>query len=99
MFAVAVTFDIEPENVAAFTDLVCTQARNSLEGETDCHQFDVCIDSDDETRFFLYELYTDEDAFKVHQDTAHFKQFATDSAGLVKDKTVTTLHRIEQPGK
>ena len=41
MFVVAVTFDIDPENVAAFTDLVCAQARNSLEGEAECHQFDV----------------------------------------------------------
>ena len=58
-----------------------------------------CNNPDDETKFFLYEIYTDEDAFRAHQDTAHFKQFAADSTGLVKDKTVTTLHRIEQPGK
>ena len=98
MFVVAVTFEVEPEKLREFTDLVRGQARNSLSKEPGCHQFDVCVDPEDETKIFLYELYTDEDAFKAHTETSHFAQFGADSASLVRDKTVATLKRIEPAG-
>jgi autoinducer 2-degrading protein len=95
MFVVAVTFEIDPEHVDRFIDLVRMQARNSLTLEPGCHQFDVCIDPQDSTKIFLYELYSDENAFNIHLASSHFKQFNGDTANLVRAKSVSTLKRIE----
>lgn len=95
MFVVAVTFEIDPEHVDRFIDLVLTQARNSLTLEPGCHQFDVCIDPQDSMKIFLYELYSDENAFNIHLASSHFKQFNGDTANLVRAKSVSTLKRIE----
>jgi len=35
-------------------------------------RFDVLQSLDDPTRFFLYEVYHDEAAFKAHQQTEHY---------------------------
>jgi autoinducer 2-degrading protein len=95
MFVVAVTFEIDPEHVGRFIDLVRTQARNSLTLEPGCHQFDVCIAPQDSMKIFLYELYSDENAFNFHLASDHFKQFNGDTANLVRSKSVSTLKRIE----
>ena len=95
MFVVAVTFDIKPGHEDQFNDLVRTQARNSLTLEADCHQFDVCVDSQNSNKIFLYELYSNEDAFKAHLASDHFNAFNTNTENMVRDKQVSTLQRIE----
>ncbi len=93
MFVIAVTFKIAPDQAGTFKKLVHAQARNSLDREAECHQFDVCEDPSDPATMFLYELYTDEAAFKHHLETDHFKQFDNDVAPLVLDKQVTSYLR------
>ena len=93
MFVIAVTFKVAPENAGTFNKLVHAQARNSLENEPECHQFDVCTDPASPGTVFLYELYTDEAAFKHHLETDHFKQFDADVAAMVLDKQVTSYLR------
>lgn len=93
MFVIAVTFKVAPENAGAFNTLVHAQAKNSLEKEQGCHQFDVCEDPASPGTVFLYELYTDEAAFKHHLETDHFKQFDADVASMVLDKQVSSYTR------
>ena len=93
MFVIAVTFKVATEQAETFKALVYAQAKNSLEREPDCHQFDVCEDPSSPGTVFLYELYTDEPAFKAHLETGHFKQFDADVAGMVLDKQVTSYIR------
>ncbi|MEM7426792.1 MAG: putative quinol monooxygenase [Pseudomonadota bacterium] len=93
MFVITVTFKIAPENIKSFKALMYAQARNSLELEPDCHQFDVCEDGADPGTIFLYELYTDEAAFQLHLASEHFKQFDRDVAPMVLDKQVRSFVR------
>ena len=93
MFVIAVTFKVAPEHAAEFKTLVHAQAQNSLEKEPECHQFDVCEDPSSPATVFLYELYSDEAAFKHHLDTDHFKQFDADVASMVRDKQVMSYTR------
>lgn len=79
-FAVAVTFEIKPDCVDQFRNRVVQQAKDSLEKEPGCSQFDVLIDQSSPTTFFLYETYRDADAFAAHKQTPHFADF---------DRTVT----------
>ncbi|MEM1199334.1 MAG: putative quinol monooxygenase [Pseudomonadota bacterium] len=93
MYVVTVTFTLAEGAAEAFMDLMRAQAKNSLELEPGCHQFDVCIDPNDAGTVFLYELYTDEAAFQFHLASDHFKQFDADVAELVADKKVALYHR------
>jgi len=93
MFVVSVEFVVHRHNSAQFLDRARKQAMDSLEGESECHQFDICADPDDDTRFFFYEVYTDAAAFAAHRETAHFAGYAADTADWVVKKTLHTWEK------
>lgn len=94
MYVIAVIFVIHEGHEARFLTRVKQQAADSLAGEDDCLQFDVCTDPADPKRIFLYEIYRDEAAFKHHLGTAHFKDFDATVADWVADKSVEAWHRL-----
>lgn len=87
MYVVTVIFEPHAGQMEAFLPLMLENARLSLADEPGCHRFDVCL-SEDGSRVFLYELYTDEAAFGDHVETVHFKSFDRAVADLVAQKTV-----------
>ncbi|MFK8034784.1 MAG: putative quinol monooxygenase [Hyphomicrobiales bacterium] len=97
MFVVTVAWKIKLEQADAFRVCLLEQAKNSLELEPNCLQFDVAEDPTDPTRFFLYEVYKNAIDFDIHLKSAHFLNFADTTAHMVDNKVVETLHRIE-PG-
>ena len=94
MYVVCVTFTIHPGKLDAFMPLVLAQAANSLRIDSQCHRFDVCLGEEDEV--FLYEIYTDENAFKSHLETPHFLDFEGGTRELINTKTVRTYRLTEQ---
>ena len=94
MFAVSVEFIIREGKADDFREAVLKQAQNSLARESECHQFDVCIDPADGCRFFLYELYTDEKAFGAHRQTEHYHGFDTRVKDWIAGKTVKTWEKV-----
>ena len=93
MYVVTVEFVVRPQHVEAFHRAMQQQARNSLTCEPDCRQFDVCVDPQTRERLFLYEVYTDEAAFKAHLATAHFLDFDATVQDWVERKTIQFWHR------
>ncbi|UWR13342.1 putative quinol monooxygenase [Sulfitobacter mediterraneus] len=96
MFAVVVTFQIEPGQMQAFMPLMLENARASLSGEEGCHQFDVATDVARPNELFLYELYTDATAFELHKNAPHFKAFGAVAGPMIADKTITTYAQVQQ---
>ena len=94
MYVVTVVFETHADRDGEFLPLMLAQARNSLQHEADCLQFDVCRDPQQATRFFLYEIYRDRAAFDQHLASPHFKQFDADVAPLVASKAVATYQKI-----
>ena len=87
--AVCVIFTIKPEYVDRFREVVLLQARNSLEKESWCHQFDVSFDPERPNQVLLYETYDDRDAFvEKHRKTEHFAIFASTITDWVESKQV-----------
>ena len=80
--------------VAEFREVMLRQARNSLANEDGCHRFDVCTDPENPRRFFLYELYRDADAFQVHLDSPHFRDFDARVRTWVEHKSVAAWSRL-----
>ena len=95
MFAVCVTFDIHPERFEAFLPLMKQQAKNSLDLEDGCHQFDVLSDPGRPHSVFLYELYRDPEAFQLHLKSQHFELFDKSVGPMVATKQVVTYSVVE----
>ena len=72
MYAVCVSFRIQPGRVGHFMALIKDNATKSLEMEDGCRRFDVCTDPNRPDEVFLYELYDSPDAFALHKASDHF---------------------------
>ena len=96
MYVVTVDFRIRKGHEKAFLEAMKLQARNSLEREEACLQFDVCTAPDDPGHVFLYEVYSDEAAFQAHLETPHFREFNDGTASWVASKQVETWHRVPE---
>lgn len=99
MFVVVVFFEAKKEYTSVFRSAVLTQARNSLDNEPGCRQFDVSEDPLDANAFFLYEVYDDEAAFKLHTETPHFKTFDATVGPMTASKRVLTYELISTHGQ
>lgn len=75
MYVIVVHFVIDSNHIGEFMKAVYIQAENSLHLEPDCVVFDVCTDPTDSSRFYLFEKYSDQVAFKMHLTSAHFCEF------------------------
>lgn len=94
LYVVIVDFLVKTEHAEKFGHLIAANALASRTLEDGCIQFDVCRPADDNTRFFLYELYKDEAAFREHLETTHFKEFDARVGSWVADKRVQILSRV-----
>jgi len=94
-WVVIVEFTIRPGFVAQFLERLSTQAAESLR-EPGCSRFDVCLDPSNEHRIFLYELYSDREAFGAHLASAHFKDFDAATRQWVDSKAVGQWRLMEK---
>tara|TARA_B100000768_G_C11092575_1_gene295607 strand:+ start:290 stop:580 length:291 start_codon:yes stop_codon:yes gene_type:complete len=93
MFVITVKFVINEKDIEKFKVRMLQQARDSLELEIDCHQFDVCHDPNNKNIVFLYETYTDKNAFDIHLNSKHYLAFNDEVTSWVKEKIVTQLEK------
>lgn len=91
MYVVLVEFRLHPGSAEAFMPLIRKQARTSLERESGCHRFDICVDAENAENVLLYEVYDDRAAFDVHLESPHFIEFDRAVASLVAEKSVRTM--------
>jgi len=95
-FALVVNIRIKPENVDKFMQGLLANAREARK-EPGCRQFDVLVDPQDKTKVMLYEVYTDEKAFEVHQQTPHFKKYLAEAVPLLASRERQVFTRVEIP--
>lgn len=94
MIAVCVTFRIKDDRLPEFMTAMKKQAGDTLRKEPLCHRFDICGLSDWKSEVFLYELYDDLAAFRLHLQTDHFRAFDAQVADMVSDKTVRVFGEV-----
>lgn len=91
-FVVTVHFRAKAEWRDAFRAEMIANATASREREPGCRQFDVCEDGGD---IFLYEIYDDEEAFRAHLATDHFRHFNAITTPWVEEKRLVTYRRLD----
>ena len=98
-FVLIVEFQVKPESLAKFSELIAVNAKASVASEPGCRQFDVLSAVDDPCRVVLYEVYDSEAAFKTHLEQAHTKTFLGLVKELVTKQSVIKLARTVAPAK
>lgn len=77
-----VNIRVAPENVENFMQKLADNAREARK-EPGCRQFEVLVDPKDRTKIVLFEVYDDERAFELHQQTPHFKKYLAEAVPLL----------------
>jgi len=92
MFVVLVKLQVKPELVDQFRDAIVTNAELSVQRDWGCVRFDVLQQQDDPTRWILYEVYDEEQAWVDHRAAAHFLAFKQvgDRAIVTREATKLT---------
>jgi autoinducer 2-degrading protein len=93
MLAITVRFTVMAGHEKDFFERVQMQAKDSLDREEACRQFDVCRNPQKPSEVFLYEIYDDEGAFDAHLKTSHFVTFDADTRNWIGDKVVEKWER------
>lgn len=99
MFAVCVTFHLQPDAFEKFLKRVYQQAHDSLLKEHGCHRFDVCDDGGKLSMVFLYELYQERRAFDLHCESEHFLAFDAEVADWTLKKEVLAFESVKTGGR
>ena len=95
MLVVIVFFEAKESHVSDLGTALLAHARNSLDKEPGCRQFDIAQDPLDPAGYFLYEVYDDEAAFKAHCDSTHFAEAETKCTPWIAHKKVLTYQLLQ----
>ena len=89
MLIVHATIDVDPDHHDAVLAAAATQ-QELCRAEAGCHRYDISSDVADRGRFYVTELWEDDDALAAHSKQPHMKDFgrALRDAGL-KGSTAT----------
>ena len=92
-FVLQVDIRIHPENVDAFMQKLAENAAAARK-EPGCRQFDVVVDPKDRTHVMLYEVYVDEKAFELHQQTSAFRKYLAQAVPLLASRESHAWKRV-----
>jgi quinol monooxygenase YgiN len=75
MFIVLVQLQVKADLLDEFKMAILKNADLSVQRDPGCVRFDVLQHHDDPTRWFLYEVYDNEQAWLDHRKAEHFLAF------------------------
>ena len=96
-FVLIVDFDVKPEHLARFNELIAVNAKASVADEPGCRQFDVLQDQENPNRIVLYEVYDSPAAFQDHMSRQHTQTFLAAAKPLINKQTAYKLKRTVAP--
>ncbi|MCU0497639.1 MAG: antibiotic biosynthesis monooxygenase [Anaerolineae bacterium] len=85
MITLVVQFVIKPVYLDTVVRAILENARSSRE-EPGNLRFDVMQDEEDPFKFTLVEVYRDEEAFKAHFESEHFKKWREVTADAMVER-------------
>ena len=91
MYSIFVTVNVKPEHIEEFKEASLGDAQGATRDEPGCFRFDMHQDVGIASRFYLHEVYRDEEAFQAHLEAPHFLQWI----GTVKEFFDGDIQKIE----
>lgn len=96
-FVLIVEFQVKPEALDKFNQLIAVNAEASVAQEPGCRQFDVLHNQDDPSHIVLYEVYDSPAAFQDHMGRKHTQTFLSQAKELITKQTAYKLKRTVAP--
>ncbi len=81
MYCIIVKVELKPDNRDRFLEAMLANARASVRDEQGCLVFDVLAAREEPDTFYLYEIYTGEEALAAHKETPHYQS----TRGVIND--------------
>ncbi|MDQ3810998.1 MAG: antibiotic biosynthesis monooxygenase [Chloroflexota bacterium] len=81
---------VKPEQRQQFLAAAEDDAMCSVRDEPGCLRFDVLQDQADDTQFYFYEVYRDQDAFKAHATMPHYSRWRAAAEQVLAEPTSRT---------
>ena len=75
MYSIFVTINVKSEHIEEFKQASLGDAQGATRDEPGCFRFDMHQDAEIPSRFYLHEVYRDEDAFQAQVKAPHFLQW------------------------
>lgn len=94
-YVIIVEFEVHPDTLPRFLELITANAESSLRDEPGCERFDVLIPGGTTDSISLYEIYRDRAAFDDHCRSPHFLSFEAAARALVRSKKVIELKLVD----
>lgn len=91
MYVVCVRVHVVPDGIDEFIEATLANARETRE-EPGNARFDLLRQTEDPARFFLYEVYRDEEGFKAHQRTSHYLAWRERVTPLMAEPRIGDRH-------
>lgn len=91
-YALVVKLKIKPGSAETFVPLIKENQQSSLTKEAGCRNFVVMKNLEEEDTYHFYEEYDDLEAFKLHQNSEHFKKYYDVAKDLMVERV---WHRTE----
>lgn len=85
--ALIVEFNVKSEHRVAFITLLREHAAGTLADEEGCLQFDVLLPTEN-GHVFLYEVYRDEAAFKIHSESERLAKTRSAYQDWIEDRSI-----------
>lgn len=95
MLAVVVNLTSHPDKVDEMIAALTGNQSHSIH-EPDCLKWEWSQHIDDPTKFAIYELYTDREAFAAHKASDHFAAWVEASVPCIKEK-VAGQYEVKGP--
>lgn len=87
-----VPIQIKPSYKESFIKGIVKHAKNCLDIETGCIEFDIVQDNGDENRIWLYEVYDSEKALEIHTNSYHLNQWHSQSKEWRDDRPLAPVN-------
>jgi quinol monooxygenase YgiN len=96
-YIILVEFTFAEKNIEKALELLDEMEGLTLENEDDCLIYDVTYSEEEPTRVFIYEVYENEAAFKIHENSVYFKELVVGGIiPLAETTKITKLVELNQ---
>ena len=98
MHVVVVFLEAERGREAELRAALGMHATACLEKETGCRRYDISVDPLEGASFLLYQVYTDEAAYRAHRELPHYADFRLLTDPWTKSRRVLTYKSVALAG-
>ena len=91
--------EIDPEQLDNFKDAIKESVETAVRVEPGVLALYAVAEKDDPTRFRVFEIYTDAEAYRTHLETPHFRKFRATTENMVKSRKLLDVVPVAMSAK